>query len=101
MRIVVLFNLKSGVTADTYEAWARETDIPGANALKSVDRFSVHRTTGLFGSAAPAPYQYVEVIDITALDPFVADVSTDAFQQVAGAFANFADAPIFMLTEDL
>jgi hypothetical protein len=101
MRIIVLFNLKPGVDVATYEAWARETDIPGANALKSVERFSVHRTTGLFGTGAPAPYQYVEIIDITSLDPFVAEVSTEAFQKVAGAFADFADNPQFMLTEDL
>ncbi|MEN3746573.1 REDY-like protein HapK [Sphingomonas sp. HF-S3] len=101
MRIIVLFNLKPGVDAAAYEAWAREADIPGVNALKSVERFSVHRTTGLFGSDAPAPYHYVEVIDIVALDPFVAEVSTEAFQKVAGAFADFADHPQFLLTEDL
>ncbi|MFC3581179.1 REDY-like protein HapK [Sphingomonas hylomeconis] len=101
MRIVVLFNLKPGVHAAAYEAWAREADIPGANALPSVERFSVHRTTGLFGSDAPAPYDYIEVIDITALDPFVAEVSTEAFQKVAAAFADYADNPQFLLTEDL
>lgn len=101
MRIVVLFNLKPGVDPAAYEAWARGTDIPGGNALSSVDRFSVHRATGLFGSDAPSPYQYVEVIDIAALDPFVAEISTEAFQKVAAAFGDFAENPQFIMTEDL
>ena len=64
MRIIVLFNLKDGVDPAAYEAWARQSDIPGVNALGSVTRFTVHKATGLFGSDAPSPYQYVEVIDI-------------------------------------
>lgn len=101
MRIVVLFNLKPGVDPAAYEAWATGTDIPGVNALSSVDRFTVHRTTGLFGSDLPAPYDYVEIIDIADMDPFVADVSTEAFTKVAAAFGDFADNPQFMLTQDL
>lgn len=101
MRIVVLFNLKESASREAYEAWARGTDIPGVNALGSVDRFSVHRATGLFGSGAPAPYDYIEVIDIHGMDAFVADVSDPEFQKVAAAFGEFADSPLFILTEDL
>jgi len=101
MRIVCLFNLKPGVDPKDYEAWARDTDIPGANALASVTGFTVHRATGLFGSDAAPPYQYIEIIDITALDPFVAEVTTEAFQKVAARFQDFADNPQFILTEDL
>lgn len=101
MRIVVLFNLKPGVDPSAYEAWARGTDIPGVNALGSVARFTVHKATGLFGSDAKSPYDYVEVIDIHAMDPFVADVSDPEFQKVAAKFGAFADDPQFILTEDL
>jgi len=101
MRIICLFNLKAGVDAAEYEAWARGTDIPGVNALGSVVSFTVHRSTGLFGSDAKPPYDYIEVIDITGLDPFVAEVTTEAFQKVAAKFQDFADNPTFILTEDL
>ncbi len=101
MRIVVLFNLKEGVAPAAYEAWATGTDIPGVNMLSSVEKFTVHRATGLFGSDAPSPYQYVEVIDIHALEPFVDEISTEAFQKVAAAFGDYADSPQFILTEDL
>lgn len=100
MRIVCLFNLKPGVDPAEYEAWARGTDLPGVNALPSVERFTVHRATGLFGSDAAPPYRYVEVIDVRGMDPFVADVSDPGFQRVAAKFGEFADDPKFILTED-
>jgi hypothetical protein len=101
MRIICLFNLKDGANCEDYEAWARGTDIPGVNALGSVQSFSVHRATGLFGSDAKPPYDYVEVIDIHGMDAFVADVSNPEFQKVAAGFGQFTDNPVFILTEDL
>lgn len=101
MRIIVLFNLKEGVDIAAYEKWATEADIPGVNALGSVDKFTVHRAAGLFGSDAKSPYQYIEVIDIKAMDGFVADISTETFQAAAAPFQGFADNPQFILTEDL
>lgn len=101
MRIIVLFNLKLGVDAAEYEAWARGTDLPSVNALDSVERFTVHKATGLFGSDATSPYAYIEVIDIHGMEPFVADVSDPEFQKVAARFGAFADDPQFILTEDL
>lgn len=101
MRIVCLFNLREGVDPDAYEGWARGTDIPGVNALGSVSGFTVHKATGLFGSDARPPYDYVEVIDITGMDDFIADISDPEFQKVAAAFGEFADNPTFILTQDL
>lgn len=101
MKIIVLFNLKPGVSVSDYEQWARTRDIPGVNALSSVNSFTVHRATGLFGSDAASPYDYIEIIDITGMDPFVADISTPEFQAMAAPFQDYADAPQFILTEDL
>lgn len=101
MKIIVLFNLKPGVSISDYETWARTRDIPGVNALSSVTSFTVHRATGLFGSDAASPYHYIEIIDITGMDPFVAEISTPEFQAMAAPFQDYADAPQFILTEDL
>jgi REDY-like protein HapK len=101
MRIICLFNLKPGASATDYEAWARGTDIPGVNGLSSVYDYTVHRATGLFGSDAKSPYDYVEVIDITNFDHFVADVSDPEFQRIIAGFGQFTDNPMFILTEDL
>ncbi|ASR51023.1 MAG: REDY-like protein HapK [Blastomonas sp.] len=101
MKIIVLFNLKPGVSVSDYEDWARTRDIPGVNALSSVSSFTVHRATGLFGSDAASPYAYIEIIDIAAMDPFIADISTPEFQAMAAPFQDYADNPQFILTEDL
>lgn len=102
MRIICLFNLKSGVSVAEYEEWAKTRDIPTVNALGSVTSFTVHRATGVFGDDAARPhFEYIEVIDITGLDEFVAEISTEEFQAAAAPFQGFADAPQFILTEDL
>lgn len=98
MRIIVLFNLKSGVDPATYEAWVRETDYPGTRALPSVTGFTTFRTKGRLGGG-DAPYQYVEVIDTVGMDPFMADVGTDAVRRLAAQFREFADDPQFIVAE--
>ena len=75
--IVVLFNLKEGVDASAYEAWAASTDLPIVNGLSSINKFEVFKTTGLLGSDAPAPYQYVELLAINDFEEFGQQVSTD------------------------
>ena len=102
MRIIVLFNLKPDVTAADYEDWARTRDIPGVRSLPSVDDFTVLRTTGLLGSQAKAPYDYVEIIDVADMDNFFKDASGEASQAVATEFRQWLGSePVFMLTEAL
>ena len=98
MRIVALFNLKPGVERERYERWARTTDMPTVKALASIADFQVLRTTGLLGSEAPAPYQYLEIIDVADPEQFGRDVATEAMTRVAQAFQELADVS-FMLTE--
>jgi NAD(P)-dependent dehydrogenase (short-subunit alcohol dehydrogenase family) len=56
MRLLVLFNLKPGVSAADYEHWAQTRDMPAVRSLPSVDDFRAYRVTGLLGSDTPAPY---------------------------------------------
>jgi hypothetical protein len=39
--LIVLFSLKEGRSADDYERWARETDVPTGKGLPSVGDFRV------------------------------------------------------------
>ena len=70
-------------------------------ALPSVDGFEVQRVSGLYGSDADAPYDYVEIIEINSQEQFANDVSTETMAKVAGEFQTFADNPTFMLTENM
>ncbi|MBB5210175.1 REDY-like protein HapK [Microbulbifer hydrolyticus] len=99
--IVVLFNLKPGVSPSDYEEWARTTDLPTVRKLDAVDQFSVLRTTGLLGSDAPAPYQYVELLVVKDMQQLGADVSSETMQKVAAEFQQLADNPQFILTESI
>ena len=98
--IVVLFNLKAGVDAAEYEAWARRADLPTVSALPSVRNFRVLRSGGLL-NGAPAPYQYVELIELHSLEGLRADTKSELMQGVAREFRTFADAPQFIVTEVL
>lgn len=96
--LIVLFRLKAGADAQAYEDWARTTDLPVVRNLGSVAGFELYRTAGLLGSGDPAPYDYVEVIDIRHPERFGADVATETMRRVAAEFRGFADQPVFMLT---
>lgn len=101
LTVVVLFNLKPGVKAGDYEAWARSTDLPMVNKLPSVRQFRVLRAQGLLGGQGESPYEYVELLELTSLDALGQDVATPAMQKVVSEFAAFADQPQFIVTESL
>jgi hypothetical protein len=98
--IIVLFNLKTGVSAETYEAWARSTDLPIVRGLKSIGGFDVYKAKGLLGGGA-APYQYVEIIMVADMEQFGADVASETMKRVSGEFRQYADDPAFILCEAL
>lgn len=99
-KIIVLLHLKSGKSAADYERWARSTDLPTVRSLESVAAFSVFQTTGVLGSDARPPYDYIEVIDVADMDLFGKEVSTEAMGRVAAEFQDWAD-PVFILTLDI
>jgi hypothetical protein len=99
-RLLALFNLRPGVAAADYEAWAATVDLPTVNALPSIERFEVMRVTGCLGSDAQAPYAYAEIIDVRDMDQFGQDVSTPQMQSIAAEFNRLADV-VFLTTEPL
>lgn len=98
MRIFALFNLKPGVSPEAYLDFARTVDLPTVNALPSIDRFELFRTTGQLGSDATPPYAYIEVLDINDMDQFGRDVATPTMEKVAAQFQGMAD--VIFLTSD-
>ncbi|MEM0986564.1 MAG: REDY-like protein HapK [Pseudomonadota bacterium] len=100
-KIVALFNLKPGVAIEDYEAWAKTTDIPTVNGLRSVDDFAVFKSVGLLGSEDKPPYEYIEIIDVNDMDGFGGEVGTDTMQKIAGEFQSMADDLVFILTDKL
>ncbi len=98
MRLIVLLKLKPGADRAQYEAWVRDTDIPGVRRLPSVSGYTVHKASGLLGSGEPAPYDYVEILDVADPARFEADVATPEVQALAAGLASFAEAT-FIVTD--
>jgi len=96
--VVVLFDLKPGTDAAAYEQWARTTDLPTVNNLESVNKFSVFKATGLMGGGK-SPYQYLEILDLQSLEQLRAEARSDIMRKVAAEFREFADTPLFIITE--
>lgn len=99
--LIVLFRLRPGVDRSAYEQWARTTDLPIVRRLPSIRRFDVYRVGGLLGSNDAPPYDYVETIDVGDMQQFGTDVATDTMRRVASEFREFADNPLFMLSDSL
>jgi hypothetical protein len=98
--IIVLFNLKTGVSPESYEAWARSTDLPIVRGLKSIAGFDVYKAKGLLGGGG-APYQYVEMIMVGDMGGFGDEVASETMKRVSGEFRAYADDPTFILCEKL
>lgn len=99
--IVVLFNLKAGVQASTYEAWAKSTDLPTVNSLKSVDQCRLLRTSRVMGSELPSPYQYIETIEVNSFAGFQEDLNGPLMQRITEEFNKFADKPLLIVSQEL
>ena len=99
--IIVLFNLKSGVSKSDYEAWAKNTDLKIVRELQSIDRFDVFESLGLLGTDAKPPYEYVELLDVNDMDVFGEETGSETMAKVAGQFQELADNPLFMLTKNI
>lgn len=99
--ILVLFNLKPGVSVSDYETWAKTKDIPTVNSLNSVKEFRVLKMNHLLGSDTPSPYQYSELIEVPDMNAFFGDLGNDAVQAGAKQFAEYADNPIFIVSQEL
>ena len=99
--LIVLFNLKSDVSKEAYEDWAKTTDLKIVRKLKSIDSFEVFESQSLLGNDDKPPYQYVEVLQVNDMDVFGAETGTDQMGEVAQQFQSFADNPLFMLTDNI
>ncbi len=100
-RIIVLFNLKPGVSVEDYERWARSTDLPTVNKLSSISEFRVFKSTGLLAGDGAPPFQYIEILDVADMGAFAEDIQGDAMQAVAAEFQSLADNPCFINTDEI
>jgi hypothetical protein len=98
--VVVLFNLRPGVTVAEYERFARDMDLPEVNRLPSVASFEVLKCQGLLGGGA-SPFQYIEILKLKSLEQLGQDTQSPIMQKVVSTFQSLADNPQFIVTAAL
>lgn len=99
--IIVLFNLKPGVSREQYEAWARDSDIPVVSGLASMQKFEVLKASGLLMGEGSSPYEYFEILRVADMEAFGKDLEDPQAQAGAAQFQQYADKPLFILVDAL
>lgn len=99
--LIVLFNLKNGISEEEYEKFAVEIDSPTIKRLSSNNDFKILKGLNLFGSDASSPYQYIEVMSISSFDELVEDIQKEEMQKMLKQFSAFADNPQLIETKQI
>ncbi|MGH3004729.1 MAG: hypothetical protein ACRDOS_02285 [Gaiellaceae bacterium] len=76
-RVFFLNKLREGVHPSDYERWVREVDYPFARSIPSIESYVVSRAASLLGEDGKPPYDFIEVVEVTDLAAYEADLSTD------------------------
>ncbi|NNE56969.1 MAG: REDY-like protein HapK [Hellea sp.] len=101
-QLVIMYNLKDGVTKDDFHEWVRTVDQPSMRGLGSVDSFRTFETKSLLMGEGSPSVQYVEIFDLNDFGAFTGtDMPGDVVQGIMGDFMGFADAPQFIVAEEV
>ena len=94
--MIVLVNLKEGVSPEDYERWVVESYAPAARKLPSVEDWRNHRVGGLLGSDAAPPYRYVVTLEVSDLERLVQDMAGEEMQRLISELHGFAEVTQLM-----
>ena len=89
--MIVLVNLKEGVSPKEYERWILESYAPAAKALPSVEDWRDYRVSGLLGSLARPPYQYVVTLEIKDPEQLRRDMASEEMQRLFSELHELAE----------
>ena len=88
--MVVLVNLKEGVSPEDYERWIKESYAPAAKALPSVRDWRAYRVGGLLASDGAPPYRYVVTVDIGDLAQLGRDMEGEEMRGLLSELYRYA-----------
>ena len=89
--MIVLVNLKEGVTPEEYESWLQERYVPAILDLVSVEEWRGYRVGGLPESGGDPPYRYVVSVEINDPDQLGRDMESEQVQRLLGELGRYAD----------
>jgi hypothetical protein len=88
-RVFFLNKLRDGVDPADYERFVREVDYPFARRLPTIRSYVVTRLEGLF-DGGDAPYDYLEVVEITELEAYRKSLDPSADPEVQRFFEQWS-----------
>ena len=89
--MIVLVNLKEGVSLEEYERWIIESYAPAAKALPSVEDWRDYRSSGLLGTLARPPYQYVVTLEIKDPEQLRRDMASEKMKRFFSELHELAE----------
>ena len=102
VNLILIYSLQDGVTPEDFEAWVRDVDYPQMRGLARVDDFRTYRTERLLMREGEPSVQYIETFAISDLEGFIAeDMGGETVQSVMGQFMGFAEAPQFIVVDEV
>lgn len=94
--MIVLVNLKEGVTPEDYERWVRDSYAPAVKSLPSVSDWRNHRVGGLLGSDTAPSYRYVVTLEVDDMERLGRDMAGGEMQRLLTELHEFADVTQLM-----
>jgi uncharacterized protein (TIGR02118 family) len=88
-RVFFLNKLRDGVDPAAYERFVREVDYPLARRVPTIKSYVVTRLDGLW-EGGDAPYNYLEVVEITELEAYRESLDSDASPEVKEFFEQWS-----------
>jgi hypothetical protein len=80
--MIVLVNLKEGVSPEDYERWILESYAPVVKSLPSVGDWRDYRAGGLLGSDGAPPYRYVVTLEVSDLEQLGRDMEGEEMRRL-------------------
>jgi hypothetical protein len=89
--MIVLVNLRDGVSKDDYERWVLESYAPAVKGLRSIEDWRNYRASGLLGSDAAPPYRYVVTLEVNDLGELARDMEGEEMQGLLSGLHELAE----------
>jgi hypothetical protein len=89
--MIVLVNMKEGVSPEVYERWVSRSYAPAVRKLPSVGDWRNHRVSGLLGSDADPPYRYVVTTEFGDLEQLGEDVRGEEMRRLLAELHEYAE----------
>lgn len=89
--MIVLVNLKEGVSPEDYECWVLRSYAPAVRELPSVADWRNHRVRGLLGSDDAPPYRYVVSTEVNDMEQLGRDVAGERMRGLLAELRGYAE----------